>query len=173
MPKKKKFDLYQKRKFCRVLSQQGNKSVACKSCGISYMTFCRHYREDPQFAKDVDLAMEEAGDMLEAEAIRRGVTGIEVAVRNSQGDIIGHDMKYSDRLLTLLLKAAKPEKFSDKAQVTHTGSVDHNIQVDAKNQLLEKFNKILDVTPKREALEVIQDAEEVPYISSSSINKTE
>lgn len=173
MPKKKKFDLYQKRKFCRVLSQQGNKAVACKSCGIAYVTFCRHYNADPQFAKDVDLAMEEAGDMLEAEAIRRAVSGVEVAVRDKDGIIIGHDMKYSDRLLTLLLKAAKPEKFSDKAQVTHTGAVDHRIEVNAKNELLEKFNKILDITPKKEALEVIQDAEEVPYISSNSINKTE
>jgi len=76
----------------------------------------------------VKVAMQ-IGSMLklrlaEDELQRRSIEGTEEPVY--QGcKLVGYKKKYSDSLLTLLLKAEDPDKYSDKQQVDVKGAVLH------------------------------------------------
>jgi hypothetical protein len=52
--------------------------------------------------------------------LRRARDGIEEP-RFYEGAVCGHVRKYSDALLIFLLKARRPEKYSDKVTTTHQG----------------------------------------------------
>jgi hypothetical protein len=73
----------------------------------------RHYqwlKEDAAYAKEFEAARTQAGELLEAEAIRRAMHGYEVPVFQG-GKQVGVVTRYSDTLLIFLLKAARPEKY--------------------------------------------------------------
>ena len=60
--------------------------------------------------------MEEARELLEAEARRRAAMGVEEPVFY-KGQVVGHIRKYSDNLLMFLLKAHWPEKFRENLSI--------------------------------------------------------
>nr|WP_321986664.1 hypothetical protein [uncultured Lichenicoccus sp.] len=77
---------------------------------------------DANFAVSYQDALDEAADMLEAEAWRRALEGVPQPVLNSgkpvMDPVTGSAMmvrRYSDTLLMLLLRGSKPEKFSTRA----------------------------------------------------------
>lgn len=78
---------------------------------------------DPKFMKLYEVARQEAVAVLEAEAWRRAVDGettpITVAGEREEVD------KKSDTLLIFLLKAHAPDKYRDRYDVNHSGSVEH------------------------------------------------
>lgn len=63
-----------------------------------------------------------ATDALEAEARRRAVDGVPEPVFH-QGKKCGTVKKYSDRMLEILLKGHRPEKFREKVDMNHSGRV--------------------------------------------------
>ena len=67
---------------------------------------------DPDFALAWDEAVNIAADALEREAWRRAVEGFEEPV-HYRGEVVGYVKKYSDRMLELLLKAHRPEKYRE------------------------------------------------------------
>ena len=77
---------------------------------------------DEAFAVAWDEAVESGTEALEDEARRRAVDGWEEPVYQ-QGDLVGHVRKYSDGLLTFLLKGRKPEKYRDTAAVQLNANV--------------------------------------------------
>lgn len=137
-----------KRKFLNALAQSGNVSGSLKAAGWNRDNMLYWKKNDPLFAHQYDLAIDKAADMLEAEATRRAVNGYE-DVQLYQGKVVYHQYpvghprqgefmldewgdpipvvvrKYSDRLLELLLKAARPDKFRENIEVnnTHRGGV--------------------------------------------------
>lgn len=149
----KKFTKYKKTRFCRILAMTGSKLKACQAVGISFPTFSKYYKLDTEFASLVDEAVMEATEVAEDELWRRGVEGIDVVVGYTKDGQPIIERKYSDRLLTMIVKAGKPEKYSDKSQVQHTGAIEHKIEADVKDKLLEKFHKMIDVTPAKPVLE--------------------
>lgn len=155
MGRKPTFRKAEKARYVRLVALHGNRTLACNACGIAYSTFLRHYGQDLEFAKAVDQALEEAGDLLEAEAFRRGYEGYEEPIYQN-GQLVGSTKKYSDRLLTMLLTAAKPDKYSNKTVHTHKGSIEHRVEADATEKLLEKLNKAIDVSPKKREPQLIQ-----------------
>lgn len=148
---KVKFSKQKRARFCRFLAQYGTKTKACEAVGISYPTFKKHYNENMQFQEAVDAALEEYADVLEMEAHRRAVEGIDEPVYQ-MGQLIGHKRNYSDSLLKMKLTAARPEKYSTKSTIKHEGTVNHKVEVEAKQKLMERFNDIIDATPKPKAL---------------------
>lgn len=86
--------------FLNNLSRNGIILEACQAAKISRTTYYEHYKADREFARLADLALEEAGDVLEAEARRRAI------------------VEKSDTLLIFLLKGIKPEKFRETREVT-------------------------------------------------------
>lgn len=106
-----------KRIFLSNLATSGNIGIACAAAGWSRGIPYSLRKADTQFAEMWDHAMENAADILEAAAFRRAVHGVQEEVwhkTKESATVVGHVTKYSDGLLTTLLKGAKPEKFGDQ-----------------------------------------------------------
>jgi hypothetical protein len=76
---------------------------------------------DPAFKAACDEAIEIATDALEQEARRRALDGWEEPVFY-RGEEVGRMRAYSDRLLELLLKAHRPDKYKDTVRQEVTGA---------------------------------------------------
>ena len=99
----------------------------------------RRHSED--FAAQWDEALEEGTDLLEAEARRRAVTGINKPVFY-KGEVVGSIPKYSDRLLIFLLKAHRPQMFGDGVKVEQPGATDVGVDRDLEKSILEKLDRL-------------------------------
>lgn len=119
--------------FLEALSYNGNVTESAKAAGITRA--CAYIWRDkhPDFAEDWEAAHEEAVDRLEAEAWKRATEGTSKPVYQ-QGQLVGHIQQYSDTLLIFLMKGHNPERYKDRAQVEHMGSIEID---DAKNRLGE------------------------------------
>jgi len=103
--------------FLMALEECGQVNQAASIAGYSSSAALRAYRaKDDEFAEAWDVAESVAFDILEDEAHRRAVEGVMEPVFH-QGEIVGHKVKYSDALLTTLLKANKPDKYRDNIKV--------------------------------------------------------
>ena len=98
-------------------------------------------RRSEDFAAQWDNALEEGTDLLEAEARRRAVTGIDKPVYY-KGEVVGSITKYSDRLLMFLLRAHRPQKFRDGGKVEQTGATDVGVDRDREKAILEKLDRM-------------------------------
>ena len=103
--------------FLKTLAITGKVTEASKAAGFSSSTSLYMKRKkDEKFAEAWDLALYAAGDKLEAEAIRRAHDGVYVA-QYYQGEVVGHNIKYSDTLLMFMLKGIRPDKFRDNVSI--------------------------------------------------------
>lgn len=89
--------------FLQVLAESCNVSEACRRANISRSWAYVRRSEDEDFAAAWKEAEETAADRLEQVAWDRATEG------------------ESDRMLEILLKAHRPEKFVDKLRTEHTG----------------------------------------------------
>lgn len=101
-----------KRAFLKNLSETGNVSEAARKARIARSHAYQIRRQDTDFARSWDEALDMAVDLLEAEARSRAVEGVEQP-RFHQGKICGTVRKYSDSLLMFLLRAHRPETFRE------------------------------------------------------------
>jgi hypothetical protein len=119
-------------KFCEALSLTGNVRLSCIATGVGRSTAYDERKRNPDFAASWDSALDEATDVLEQEAARRAVHGVDEPV-TSGGKLVMVDgevtdpetgekktvkvplmvRKYSDTLLIFLLKGARPQKYRD------------------------------------------------------------
>jgi hypothetical protein len=87
-----------------------------KAAGVTPRTIYNHKAADEAFATALADALEAGTDVLEDEARRRAVDGVqhETPIYH-QGQSVGAvvETKYSDTLLIFLLKARRPEKYRD------------------------------------------------------------
>lgn len=117
-----------KEKFITSLRKKGNVSAAAKAAGINRCYAYETKEADKDFEKQWNSALEESCDLLEEEARRRAHDGVLEPVFY-KGDKIALIRKYSDTLLIVLLKAHRPNKFRENAQIEHVGSNGGPIQV--------------------------------------------
>lgn len=96
--------------FFKILGTYGTITHACEAAGVSRQCAYWHKKNDPEFAADWEDAIRAAGDVLEREAFRRSVEGVKEPVFY-MGDVCGHTLRYSDSLLTMLLKGARKDKY--------------------------------------------------------------
>jgi hypothetical protein len=115
--------MYNRRKriFLKALAETGSVSRAAKIAGVSLRRPAEWRSVDPAFAQEWEDAMEQAADKLEAEAWRRAVEGVDEPVvsmgqivRNQDGSMLTM-RRYSDQLLTMLLRGAKPDKYGPQS----------------------------------------------------------
>ena len=118
--------------FLETLEKTGNITVSAKLVEIDRKTAYNHRDSDEEFAKAWDEALDKAIDLLEFEARRRGLRGVEEPVFQG-GKEVGRIRKYSDTLLIFLLKANRPHKYRDNSQfnvnLTGNGSGAPTIQI--------------------------------------------
>lgn len=124
-----------------MLANTGNVSVACEAIGEPRNTVYGWRNADPTFAEAWARAKDLSGDVLEDEATRRAVHGVEEPVFH-KGIEVATVRKYSDTLLIFLLKGAKPDKYKDRVAADHTvaGSLDVNVEAkDAPDVVADLF----------------------------------
>ena len=123
--------LDEKRKhiFLRILAETANIRIAALAAGYkSTAAINKLKRTDEAFAAALVEAADAAADMLEAEAVRRAKEGVKKDVW-FKGEIVGQEIVYSDSLLALLLKASKPEKYSERTRQDTNVNVNVGIAV--------------------------------------------
>ena len=104
-------------RFLETLSRTGNPSAACQASHLTRRFINRMRENDPVFARDYNEAMEEAADLLEAEAWRRALEGVPQLLVKAGQPVLNADgtaitvRRYSDPLLVMLLRGCKPDKF--------------------------------------------------------------
>jgi len=98
----------------------GNILLAAQAARVARNTVYYWQEHDERFVMAVHLAEAEAVERLEEEARRRAVDGVK---REKgvywQGSLVGTEVitEYSDSLLTLLLRARKPERYKERIAV--------------------------------------------------------
>jgi hypothetical protein len=107
-------------RFLGALRDSGNVRASCAAAGIDRSTAYRTYKTSPEFAMQWDESLEEAIDTLEGAAWSRARDGV---VRHEplmyQGQQVGEKVitEYSDTLMTVLLKAHRPEKYRERFDI--------------------------------------------------------
>lgn len=92
-------------------------SAAARLAGVSVSTVYNARKNDDDFKAALQDAEEASADLLEAEARRRAVDGVEEPVYQG-GQLVGTKRVYSDTLLALLLKGRRKDVFSDRKELT-------------------------------------------------------
>jgi hypothetical protein len=90
---------------------------AAQSAGVGRQTVQDWRRNDPVFVDLMTHAHEDALDLLEEEARRRGHDGVLEPVYQG-GHKVGEIRKYSDHLLMMFLKGKRRESFSERTETT-------------------------------------------------------
>ena len=89
---------------------------ACLAAGLRRRTAYQWRADDPDFATAWEEAIEAGTDLLEDEARRRAVEGVEHPLMY-QGRQVATVRKHSDALLMFLLKARRPEVFRERVDM--------------------------------------------------------
>ena len=122
--------------FCEALEGEarGQREAAARVVGVHRATVTRHNKDDPEFAADVEGAMQAFRDGLIAEAFRRAVTGTRKPVYfqgtrakdiDAEGKVVNAAItEYDTPLLIMLIKRHCPE-FKEKQVVEN-----RNVNVD-------------------------------------------
>lgn len=102
----------QLRLFQKTLAATGCLAAAARAAQIPLNAARRLKGELPAAAplQDGQDDVDRAVAALEAEAVRRALSGVEVPVFH-QGRECGHTLKHSDTLLMFLLKTLRPERY--------------------------------------------------------------
>ncbi len=115
-----KSNALKKRAFLAAVAEVGNITEAAKVAGVNRKDHYRWLQKDPSYPELFEAAMQEAADLMEAEARRRAVEGVDEPVFY-QGYECGSVRKYSDTLLMFLLKGVRPEKFRENVKQEISG----------------------------------------------------
>ena len=103
--------------FLRAFAKTGNVFRSAQHAGCGRRTVYEWLKEDEAFKQLYAEAHEDAIDLIEEEARRRGVEGMLEPVY--QGGVkVGEIRRYSDALLALYLKGKRPEIFRERHEYT-------------------------------------------------------
>lgn len=108
--------------FLAVLAETANVTLAAKEAGVGRRTAYDHRAQYEGFAAEWDEALEIGVAALEDEANRRAFHGVETPVYQG-GELVGHIRKYSDTLAIFLLKAHRPERYTERLATEQSGSL--------------------------------------------------
>lgn len=111
--------------FLEALRRGATVTASALAAGVCRATVYR-WREDSgadgAFSMAWDDAVESGTDLMEDEARRRGVDGVEEPIMY-KGVQVTTVRRYSDTMLAMLLNARRPEKFRQNHKHEHSGVV--------------------------------------------------
>lgn len=106
-------------RFLELYMNTGHVQKTCQILGLVPRTVYHWLKGDPDFKEEFELVRGFATVLLEDEATRRGVYGVDEPVFQG-GKLVGYVRKYSDYLLGMLLKANAPDKYRENWKGTLT-----------------------------------------------------
>ena len=109
-------------KFIETLNDTGNITASCMVAGLSRRAVYDFRKESPEFAARWETALEIATDKLEYIARNRAELGVKRPI-HYKGEVVDHVYEPSDRLMELLLKAHRPDKFNPNPKLDVSGSI--------------------------------------------------
>jgi hypothetical protein len=112
-----------RRLFIDALANSGNVSLACKHAVVSRCGVYKLKSRSKEFEREWKDAIDQAVSILEEEARRRALNGVDEPVFHG-GKVCGVVRKYSDVLLIFLLKASRPKKYRERYDLSGTQTVD-------------------------------------------------
>ena len=156
--------------FLDTLRGTGNVRLAASNADVARQVAYRARDSSATFRADWDEALEEARELLEAEARRRAAIGVDEPVFY-KGQVVGHIRKYSDNLLMFLLKAHWPEKFRAHYAVEHSGPSGGPVKVEAKTEhVFQPSQELWDqILRKRAEFEKLRDGDTDENSASDSL----
>lgn len=101
--------------FLAIFRERCSIREAAEAVGVTRTTIYNHIKSDEAFAGALEAARSDAADRLEEVAYARAVEGTDVPVFRN-GEVVGHVTRKSDRLLAMLLRAHRPEKYGNGVQ---------------------------------------------------------
>lgn len=112
-----------RRAFLDLLAACGNVTAAADAIGVSRAAAYKLRDRDTTFEDAWALALDRYAAALEAELHSRVFDGVARPVFQ-RGELVGHEVTKSDRLLEIALRARLPEKYSERvaAKLEHNGS---------------------------------------------------
>lgn len=109
-----------KKRILDAIAQGASIARAAEAGGICRQNLWAWRQADPEFDRAVKEAVETGTDRIEDEALRRAVEGVRKPVFQ-RGNVVGHVQEYSDRLLEILLRSRRPEKYRERYDHSHSG----------------------------------------------------
>lgn len=103
-------DPRRREKLLRALRDCGNLKVASRAAGISFMTLNTYRKSHPQFAQEVEEAVSDSIDALEAVAYKKAKRG-------------------DGPMLRFMLATQRPEKYALKHRLEHSGRIDGHVNI--------------------------------------------
>lgn len=116
---------------------EGTISHAARKLKMSTNLHYDWLNSDPTYPERFKAAYRECAEMLEREARRRAIEGVNEPIGWYRGEPGGFVTKYSDVLLIFLLKGAMPDKYKDR--IDHSGRV----EIDNSPIPLDKLSLVL------------------------------
>ena len=121
-----------------------NLSEACRQIGVARSTLYQWQTADPSFAEELAKVIQAAVDHIEETAARLATGEFSEPIA-SAGQIVGKKQLYSERMLELLLRAHRPDRYQEERRllIKHEGQV--------LQQVLATFEAALDYAGITEA----------------------
>ena len=122
-----------KKAFLSAIALTGNITQAAKAAKVARQTHYDWIQSDPEYLTKFYAAMDEAIELLEAEARRRAYEGCHKPIY--QGGVkVGEQIEYSDTLMIFLLKGARPEKYRDNIKMDVNDTTDYAAKLKAARE---------------------------------------
>ena len=132
--------------FLECISKTGSHTDACKQSGLSRLDI-NHIISQHDYARELyNSAMDDAFELVEREAYRRGVEGYPEDILY-RGEKIGEKISYSDQMLANLLKGYRKKDYG----TTKAESAINNDYNDDTNSVKDELAKRLGVSNEDKA----------------------
>ena len=109
--------------FLKAFMEKGTIYHAARAANMGRRTVYEWIEKDAAFKELVEDAKADYVELLEAEADRRGVDGIDRPVGFYKGEAAAYIKEYSDTLLIVRLKALAPHKYRERQDLQVSGSL--------------------------------------------------
>lgn len=130
-----------------------------KAAQIARINRCTHYDwhdRDPEYARAFQELRDRIVDVLEDEAIRRAVEGVDRPligrVAKDKDGVITTFRHYSDSLLILLLRANCPQRYSFRSERKTRGATPSERQAPTREEIVAEIERLQAVTSRREQM---------------------
>ena len=117
--------------FLAALENTGSVTAAAEAAGVHRTAAYKHRQTDKQFSQQWDEALERGADVLEDEARRRALEGVDEPVFY-KGEKVGTVKKYSDLCLIFLLKGLRPQRWRESRASMAPAELNKMIEVELK-----------------------------------------